>query len=88
MQWLQNAASLGSSHAAYEIWKMKSAERLMEPSLMLQSVRELRDIASSGNIDAQLTLAMQYAAGNLGGATKEQVAEFIRQVSLSIWPHQ
>ncbi|KXJ26548.1 Cyclin-F [Exaiptasia diaphana] len=79
MQWLQNAASLGSSHAAYEIWKMKSAERLMEPSLMLQSVRELRDIASSGNIDAQLNLAMQYASGNLGGATKEQIAEFIRQ---------
>ena len=47
---------------------------------MLQSVRELRDIASSGNVEAQLNLAMQYAAGNLGGATKEQVADSITQV--------
>lgn len=47
---------------------------------MLQSVRELRDIASSGNVEAQLNLAMQYAAGNLGGATKAQVSDFITQV--------
>jgi hypothetical protein len=47
---------------------------------MLQSVRELRDIASTPNIEAQLTLAMQYAAGNLGGGTKEQVTEFLTQV--------
>lgn len=57
-------------------------ERSLEPSLTLQSVRELRDIASSGNIEAQLMLAMQYAAGNLGGATKEQVSEFLTEVCI------
>ena len=57
--------------------------RPLEPSSRLQSLRELREIAVSSHMDAQYTLALEYAAGNLGGATKLQVAEFISQVSQS-----
>lgn len=53
---------------------------LVEPSTRLQSLRELRECAMMGHVDAQFTLAMEYAIGNLGGVAKEQVAEFISQV--------
>ncbi|EDO34730.1 predicted protein, partial [Nematostella vectensis] len=79
IDWLQRASNLGSSHAAFEMWKMKSLEHALEPSAMLQSLRELRDIAMNGNAEAQYTLAMQYAAGNMGGASKDHAAEFLTQ---------
>ena len=41
----------------------------------------MRDCAKDNHCDAQLTLALEYANGNLGGVTKSQVAEFITQVN-------
>ena len=82
LEWLEKAALLGSTHAAYELWKLKSSRRSKEPSFQLQNLRELRDCASSGNIDAQLTLALQYTNGNVGGISKDQVGEFITQVNM------
>ena len=52
----------------------------MEPYSRLERLRELRDCATAGHRDAQLTLALEYAKGNLGGINKTQVAEFISQV--------
>lgn len=54
----------------------------MEPYSRLERLRELRDCATAGHPDAQLTLALEYTKGNLGGVTKTQVAEFISQVCI------
>ena len=54
----------------------------MEPYSKLERLRELRDCAKTSHPDAQLTLALEYAKGNLGGVTKTQVAEFTSQVNL------
>lgn len=78
--WLKNAASQGSSHAAFELWKMRYCQGPLEPYSRLERLRELRDCAKNNHPDAQLTLALEYAQGNLGGVTKSQVAEFISQV--------
>ncbi|CAH3169820.1 unnamed protein product [Porites evermanni] len=77
--WLKNAASQGSSHAAFELWKMRYCQGPLEPYSRLERLRELRDCAKNNHPDAQLTLALEYAQGNLGGVTKSQVAEFISQ---------
>ena len=53
----------------------------MEPYSKLERLRELRDCAKTSHPDAQLTLALEYAKGNLGGVTKTQVAEFTLQVN-------
>ena len=53
----------------------------MEPYSKLERLRELRDCAKTNHPDAQLTLALEYAKGNLGGVTKTQVAEFTLQVN-------
>ena len=53
----------------------------MEPYSKLERLRELRDCAKTNHPDAQLTLALEYAKGNLGGVTKTQVAEFTFQVN-------
>ena len=80
LQWLKNASSQGSCHAAFELWKLNFCQGPMEPYSRLQRLRELRDCAKDNHCDAQLTLALEYANGNLGGVTKSQVAEFITQV--------
>ena len=54
----------------------------LEPYSRLERLRELRDCAKNNHPDAQLTLALEYAQGNLGGVTKSQVAEFISQVRI------
>lgn len=79
LQWLKNAANQGSCHAAYDLWKLRFCEGPMEPYSKLERLRELRDCAIASHPDAQLTLALEYARGNLGGVTKTQVAEFISQ---------
>lgn len=79
LQWLKNAASQGSCHAAFELWKMRFCEGPLEPYSRLERLRELRNCAKNSHSDAQLTLALEYAQGNLGGVTKTQVAEFISQ---------
>lgn len=79
LQWLQNAASQGSSHAGFELWKLRFCQGAEEPYSRLERLRELRDCAKDNHCDAQLTLALEYAQGNLGGVTKPQVAEFITQ---------
>ena len=80
LEWLQNAASQGSSHAGFELWKLRFCQGAEEPYSRLERLRELRDCAKDNHCDAQLTLALEYAQGNLGGVTKPQVAEFITQV--------
>lgn len=60
---------------------MRFCEGPIEPYSRLERLRELRDCATAGHPDAQLTLALEYAKGNLGGVAKTQVAEFISQVS-------
>lgn len=82
LQWLKNAAKQGSCHAAYDLWKLRFCEGPMEPYSKLERLRELRDCAKTSHPDAQLTLALEYAKGNLGGVTKTQVAEFTSQVNL------
>lgn len=79
LQWLKNAAKQGSCHAAYDLWKLRFCEGPMEPYSKLERLRELRDCAKTNHPDAQLTLALEYAKGNLGGVTKTQVAEFTLQ---------
>lgn len=81
LQWLKNAAKQGSCHAAYDLWKLRFCEGPMEPYSKLERLRELRDCAKTNHPDAQLTLALEYAKGNLGGVTKTQVAEFTLQVN-------
>ena len=80
LQWLRNAACQGSCQAAFDLWKLRFCEGPIEPYSRLERLRELRDCATAGHADAQLTLALEYAKGNLGGVTKTQVAEFISQV--------
>lgn len=84
LQWLQNAASQGSCQAAFDLWKLRFCDGPTEPYSRLERLRELRDCATAGDPDAQLTLALEYAKGNLGGITKTQVAEFVSQVHVSL----
>ena len=84
LQWLQNAASQGSCQAAFDLWKLRFCDGPTEPYSRLERLRELRDCATAGDPDAQLTLALEYAKGNLGGITKKQVAEFVSQVHVSL----
>lgn len=79
LQWLKNAAGQGSCQAAFDLWKMRFCEGPVEPYSRLERLRELRDCATAGHPDAQLTLALEYAKGNLGGVAKTQVVEFISQ---------
>jgi len=79
LQWLKNATSHGSCHAAFELWKLRFCQGPLEPYSRLERLRELRDCAKDSHPDAQLTLALEYAQGNFGGVTKLQVAEFITQ---------
>lgn len=84
LQWLKNAATQGSSHAAFELWKLRFCQGPLEPYSRLERLRELRDCTKDSHPDAQLTLALEYAQGNFGGITKSQVVEFISQVCFKL----
>ena len=51
-----------------------------EPAINLQQLRDLRECLQH-NKEAQLELAMNYAAGNIGNLDQETAVSYIRQVS-------
>jgi hypothetical protein len=53
-----------------------------EPAINLQQLRDLRECLQH-NKEAQLELALNYAAGNIGNLDQETSASYIRQVSNS-----
>ena len=69
----------GSSFAKFELWKLSNKSNA-DPAVNLQQLRELRECLPH-NKEAQLELAMKYAAGNIGNLVdKEMAAAYIRQV--------
>ena len=53
----------------------------------LESIRQLRDIASlGGHLDATLALCKSYAAGKYGGISYRQAAAFVREFVQSAKP--
>ncbi|GAB1600395.1 cyclin-F-like isoform X2 [Argonauta hians] len=79
MSLLEEAKKQGSSAAAFMLWEKKYLNnKHFEPSEELESIRELRDIASSGNLNAQLTLCHYYAYSKFGALHQTQAAAFTR----------
>ncbi|CAI9720459.1 cyclin-F-like isoform X2 [Octopus vulgaris] len=79
MSLLEEAKEQGSAAASFMLWEKKYINNQnLEPSEELESIRELRDIASSGNLNAQLTLCHYYASSKFGGLHQTQAAAFIR----------
>lgn len=76
--WLEKAAKRGSNSAKFELWKMDNKSNA-EPSINLQQLRDLRECLQD-NKEAQLELAMNYAAGNIGNLDRETAALYIKQV--------
>ncbi|CAB3979247.1 cyclin-F-like [Paramuricea clavata] len=75
--WLEKAALRGSSFAKFELWKMNNKLNT-EPAVNLRQLRDLRECLQQ-NKEAQLELAMNYAAGNIGNLDQATAAAYVRQ---------
>jgi len=51
----------------------------VDRSTEIQSVRELRSIATLGNTSARLALCRLYAAGRFGGCARQQALSYVRE---------
>lgn len=84
---LEAAANQGSAAAAFMLWENNYQHNVnTERALELESIRELRDIASAGSLDAQLMLCRFYASGKYGGISYHQAAAFCRDLVQSSRP--
>jgi hypothetical protein len=50
----------------------------VERTVELQSVRELREIAAAGDLNARLTLCRLYSVGKYGGCPKGEAISYVR----------
>ncbi|XP_071509099.1 cyclin-F-like [Diadema antillarum] len=77
-EWLSKAAEKGSIAASYERWKNSLTTCADDAASNLNILRQLREFASQGCLDAKLRLYSEYAKGNLGGVSRLQGCEAIR----------
>ncbi|XP_028415900.1 cyclin-F-like [Dendronephthya gigantea] len=75
--WLEKAAQRGSNAAKFELWKIRNKSNT-DPFFNLQQLRDLRECLPH-NKEAELELAMNYAAGNVGNLDRETTALYIKQ---------
>ncbi|KAG8429419.1 hypothetical protein GDO86_017435, partial [Hymenochirus boettgeri] len=67
---LESSASNGCLHSSYLLWEMQQKTALSDPGRYLQSLRQLRDYATKGCWDAQISLAK--ASGHKNQLSHEQ----------------
>lgn len=79
-QWLQRAADEGSVSAAYELWKNRLNDSTNDLSVAtnLNILRQLREFASQGCLEAKLRLYSEYTKGRLGGVSQVHACEAIK----------
>ncbi|XP_067671880.1 cyclin-F-like [Haliotis asinina] len=80
VHYLQLAAQHGSPDAALALWEMQYSQRVLDKAAELESMRQLRDVASMGCLNARLYLGKYYASGKYGGISRSQVAAFLKEV--------
>ncbi|KAI0214735.1 Cyclin-F [Lamellibrachia satsuma] len=86
MDYLATAARQRSPVACYLLWKYTSRKRSFDLSAELQCLRELRDVASLGHIDAQLALCRCYARHQYGGIAPHHATAFVCHFLQSLPP--
>ncbi|XP_071814671.1 cyclin-F-like isoform X2 [Apostichopus japonicus] len=78
-QWYQQAADQGLALAKYQLWEDRWSSQSKDAAHLLESIRQLRDIASLGCLESQLRLYSEYAKGNFGDLSREIVTANIRK---------
>ncbi|XP_064644343.1 cyclin-F-like [Lineus longissimus] len=90
LKYLSQAANQGSAIAMYDLWKSKQPleenNKCHDKAVELQSIRELRDVGSLGEIESQLRLCQAYVRGQFGGISSSQAASFVREFVQSSKP--
>ncbi|CAH1794347.1 unnamed protein product [Owenia fusiformis] len=84
--YLEQATSHSSPLAAFLLWEQRYSNIVCDRAMELQSIRELRDISCTVQIDSQLRLCQFYAQGKYGGVSARQAASFMRDLVLSSQP--
>ncbi|XP_011666474.1 cyclin-F [Strongylocentrotus purpuratus] len=77
-QWLKKAADAGSVAASYEYWKNSLNDSTNDHATNLNILRQLREFASQGCLEAKLRLYSEYAKGKLGGVSQSHAREAMR----------
>ncbi|XP_041473382.1 cyclin-F-like [Lytechinus variegatus] len=77
-EWLKKAADAGSVAAKYEYWKNNLTESTNDHATSLKILRQLREFASQGCLEAKLRLYSEYAKGKLGGVSQAHAREAMR----------
>jgi len=75
---LQKAAGLGSPYASYLLWKCNYNDLDVDRATEIQALRELRDIASVGELEATLEVCRMYTKGKFGGISSNQAKLFVQ----------
>ncbi len=63
-----------------------SLVQVLDKAAELESMRQLRDVASMGCLNARLYLCKYYASGKYGGISHSQVAAFLKDVFQTTLP--
>lgn len=86
MGYLATAARQRSPVACYLLWQYTSRKRSFDLSAELQCLRELRDVASLGHLDAQLALCRCYSRHQYGGIAPQHATAFVCKFMQSLPP--
>ncbi|KAK3089144.1 hypothetical protein FSP39_001220 [Pinctada imbricata] len=84
--YLSKAANHKSGIAAFMMWQKKYQSCINDRAGRLESIRQLRDIANMGHLDAKLTLCESYSRHVYGGITGQKAAMYVRDFVQSTTP--
>ncbi|KAJ8038075.1 Cyclin-F [Holothuria leucospilota] len=73
LQWYQQAADQGLAVAKYHLWKHSQASQPKDAAHLLESIRQLREIAAQGCLESQVRLYSEYTKGNFGDLSRSTV---------------
>ncbi|XP_060084118.1 cyclin-F-like [Ylistrum balloti] len=84
--YLQQAAQHQSGLGAYLHWQQCWQDRVCDRASRLESIRQLRQVAKLGNMEAQLSLCKFYAKEIYCGVSLDQAALTVREFVRSVTP--
>ncbi|GCC31633.1 hypothetical protein chiPu_0010093 [Chiloscyllium punctatum] len=82
----EESSNYGCLSSSYHLWETNRKETVADPGRHLQNLRKLRDFATKGCWEAQISLAKACGSANLLGMTSVATKEFVVQVFQSSQP--
>ncbi|XP_048407565.1 cyclin-F isoform X3 [Stegostoma tigrinum] len=82
----EESSSYGCLSSSYHLWETNQKETVADPGRHLQNLRKLRDFATKGCWEAQVSLAKACGSANLLGIKSVATREFVAHVFKSSQP--